>query len=289
MAPTVSVIVPTFNGKDTLNLTIEALLSQSYPKHEYEIIIVDDGSTDGTSDFMREFPKIDYYMQANAGSYSARNLGIGKAKGTILAFTDADCIPDKSWLEQGVKAIVSGRYEILVGRIDFLLSSKISAVEAYDINFHMLQEYYCKILHSGATANILVNRNVIEKIGPFDTKLRSGGDMEFCRRAKEMQLTIGYGDSVIVYHPTRKTLKELLRKRLRVLNGVLQRFTNLQHRISMMFIRPLSKVHHRNWFRMKLDEMSLHLRVRFVFLYYCMELMRSYLILKRIIRDLVKI
>src|SRR5512142_1220020 len=100
----ISVIVPVKNGADTLGDCLQALLSQTGLAYgsDYEIIVVDDGSTDGTARLAESFG-VTVHRQANAGPASARNAGAMLARGRYLAFTDADCTPAPDWLYEMVK------------------------------------------------------------------------------------------------------------------------------------------------------------------------------------------
>ncbi len=113
----VSVIIPTYNSAEKIQKCIEGLENQSLPREQYEIIVVDDGSTDETA-LIKENDTIHYYFQENRGPAAARNRGVELAKGNIVLFTDSDCIPDRDWIEQMVSpfqdleiAAVKGTYK----------------------------------------------------------------------------------------------------------------------------------------------------------------------------------
>jgi cellulose synthase/poly-beta-1,6-N-acetylglucosamine synthase-like glycosyltransferase len=99
--PSVSVIVPAYNAENTISTCLEHLSNQSYPKASYEIIVVDDGSTDSTCDLIKKF-NVKYRGQANQGPASARNTGVRESVGDIILFTDSDCIPELNWIEEMV-------------------------------------------------------------------------------------------------------------------------------------------------------------------------------------------
>ena len=101
-----SVIVPVYNGADTLPRCLQALQAQTFPVDRFEIIVVDDGSTDGSAEVARSFgaPVV---SQLNAGPAAARNHGAKMARGDVLLFTDADCAPDPDWIER-----MAGSFEI---------------------------------------------------------------------------------------------------------------------------------------------------------------------------------
>ena len=114
----VSVIIPTYNGRLRIKHTIEALLNQDF-KGEYELIVVDDGSSDQTADLVRSYDRgIKVISQPNQGPGVARNNGAHHAQGEIILFTDDDCIPEKNWLQEMLRPFsedaeivgVKGRY-----------------------------------------------------------------------------------------------------------------------------------------------------------------------------------
>ena len=99
--PRASVIVPAFNAAGTIGDCLEALLAQDYPADRLEIIAVDNRSTDGTADVMCRYPVRVVEESRMQSSYAARNAGLAVAQGSVLLFTDADCIPDRSWVQIG--------------------------------------------------------------------------------------------------------------------------------------------------------------------------------------------
>ncbi len=115
----VSVVVPTYNRKESLRKCVDALLNQNFK--DYELIIVDDGSTDETDVMIKSLQEknknLVYLRQENKGPSVARNFGAEKSKGKIIAFTDDDCIVEKNWLKELLKGfgnknvgIVGGNY-----------------------------------------------------------------------------------------------------------------------------------------------------------------------------------
>jgi glycosyltransferase involved in cell wall biosynthesis len=101
--PFASVIVCTYNGEDRIRDCLDSLIVQDYPRDRYEIIVVDDGSTDRTNKIVSEYSVKVIKHEKNLGICSARNTGLRNANGTIVAYTDDDCIPKKSWLKNLIK------------------------------------------------------------------------------------------------------------------------------------------------------------------------------------------
>lgn len=99
--PSVTVVVPAYNAAATLPACLAALISQDYPPSAYEVIVVDDGSTDATA-ALAQAAGARVISQRNRGPASARNAGIGAAQGEIILFTDADCAPVADWITQMV-------------------------------------------------------------------------------------------------------------------------------------------------------------------------------------------
>ncbi len=108
--PFVSVVVPAYNSAAFLPRCLGSLFAQSYPMERYEIILVDDGSTDETGECARQLGErwagaLRVISKANGGPASARNAGIRAATGDLVAFTDSDCIADPDWVERLVAAL----------------------------------------------------------------------------------------------------------------------------------------------------------------------------------------
>ena len=100
--PTVSVIVPVKDAARRIPACLGALCAQTWPREALQVIVVDDGSVDETRGRVRAFP-VELVTMRHVGSpYAARNLGLERARGEILAFTDSDCVPAKDWVAQGV-------------------------------------------------------------------------------------------------------------------------------------------------------------------------------------------
>jgi glycosyltransferase involved in cell wall biosynthesis len=120
--PFVTVLIPTFNRKEALKGCLESLFIQTYPRDKFEIIVVNDGSTDGTENLLEEYEKkapckLKWYNQSNSGIGAARNLGIKKSVGEILCFIDDDCIADKNWIKNMVNCFSDNKIGGIGGKI----------------------------------------------------------------------------------------------------------------------------------------------------------------------------
>lgn len=217
----ISVIVPTYNDISRLLICIEKLKKQRTVDFSYEIIVIDNGSSDQTVEVLQKMDGIVLCQAHIPGSYAARNEGLKVAQGRAVAFTDSDCCPEEDWLLNFWQMFLSsGENIILSGQVKFFSDQKNPAEETallFENSFSMSQKDNAKNNH-GVTANLFCDMKTIVDAGGFNTELKSGGDFDFCRRAVSSGAKIIYVDNAIVYHPAR-TIKELIKKRKRVIGG----------------------------------------------------------------------
>ena len=224
----VSVIVPVYNDEIRLQKCLDALENQSYPKDYYEIIVVDNASTVDLKSIVDCFKQSHYYYEAQPGSYAARNTGLTVSTGEVIAFTDSDCIPAHNWIERGVYALQKNHNSGLVGgAITFFYKNPncLTGVELYEQYEGFPQKRYIEKENFGATANVFTYRKVIDSVGKFDSKLKSGGDSEWGKRVARAGYNLCYAEDVEVKHPARSTYSEYYKKISRVIGG-LQGFNN---------------------------------------------------------------
>jgi len=180
-----SIVIPTYNRKDLLRRCLAAATNQDYP--DYEVIVVDDGSTDGTGEMVRrEFPRVRYIRQEpNRGPAAARNRGIEAATGEIIAFTDDDCVPPRTWIGSHIK-YYNDQEVGCVGGIQ--LTRHPNFIEQFQIA-HYLDVYteFRRItrvedVRGFGTNNLSVRSEVFDRAGFFDEAFLTGSDPEFTRR-----------------------------------------------------------------------------------------------------------
>jgi glycosyltransferase involved in cell wall biosynthesis len=222
--PFVSVIIPVFNDVDRLQHCLAALEQQTYPKSLYEVIVIDNGSTEGNvAEVTADFGQAIATFEAQSGSYAARNRGLESAKGEVIAFTDADCIPATDWIEQGVCCLqqtpncglVAGRIEIFCQHFD-----RTTLVELYEQATAFHQAEFLEKYQGGATANLFTFKSVFDRVGKFNVHLKSGGDLEWGRRVHRLGYQQVYSENVCIAHPARSTFQQLYKKTRRVAGGV---------------------------------------------------------------------
>ena len=205
--PKVSVVVATYNGSRTLRQCLESLMRVNYS--DYEVIIVDDGSTDGTSEIARAFPSFRYLHQANQGLSAARNTGIRAALGEIVAFTDDDCRPDEDWLHYLVQDLVRGDFAGIGGH-NFLPpdDSSVAAVIMASPGGPAHVLLTDREAEHIPGCNMAFYKWALEQVGLFDPLFRKAGDdVDLCWRLQDANLKIGFSPAGFVWHYRRSTLK----------------------------------------------------------------------------------
>jgi glycosyltransferase involved in cell wall biosynthesis len=216
--PFTSVIIPVRDDDDGLRRCLEALRAQTYPASRFEIVVVDDGSEPPVEAEV-DTGGVTLLRRAGAGSYAARNAGMSVARGEILAFTDADCLPDAAWLERGVARLASAGNQIVVAGAIELVSRGGGAVDLYELETALQQEEYVRAGGFGATANLFAARNAFDRAGLFDAALESGGDAEWCRRAVRAGFPIVFEESARIRHRTRESARAVWRRARRLSRG----------------------------------------------------------------------
>lgn len=221
--PLVSVIIPVRDDQAGVDRCLEAVLRQDVGPGGFEVIVVDDGS----SAPLRRVPGVRYLRQDPAGSYAARNLGIAAARGGVLAFTDADCIPAPGWLSSALAGL-AGRDDVyLAGDIRFMPRHPgvPNVFERYDSLTFLQQRYLVEHRHFGATANLIVPAALMVRVGAFDAALQSGGDGDWGNRARSLGVLGSFHAPAAVFHPARASMAQLRRKWRRVLGGFADLYT----------------------------------------------------------------
>lgn len=178
MNPSISCVVPVYNGAEFLAAALDSILAQSLPPTE--IIVIDDGSTDTTSGVANAYSKhVTYHRQANAGPASARNRGIGLATGDFISFLDADDLWHPSKLERQMRALESNPTAGMC--ITYLQNFWVDALchERDRLRDHDFAKpmpgYVCQCL--------LARRSVFDIVGRFDETKRLGEDQDWYLRA----------------------------------------------------------------------------------------------------------
>jgi glycosyltransferase involved in cell wall biosynthesis len=193
----VSVIVPCYNGEAYVAACLEALLAQTYPRGSYEVILVDNGSTDRTGEIARRYPVRVVVEAEKRGAYAARNAGVRVATGSILAFTDSDCEGCSTWIERVAAVLEAPGVSIVLGARRFASESLILRMLA-DYEVEKARYVFSRddvSVYYAYTNNMAVRREVYEQAGPF-VELQRGADVVFMSRA-----VAAFGCSAVRFSP----------------------------------------------------------------------------------------
>lgn len=218
----VSVIIPVYDDLERLKICLRALENQTYPRNLYEVIVVNNNPSDNIEPHIVHFDRVRVIYEGHRGSYAARNRGILKAKGSVLAFTDSDCIPLRDWIEKGVTNLLDQQNVGLVaGKIEVTVShpENPTAIELYEKVTAFRQKTYIEKFRFGATANLFTFKHVVREVGYFNDTLLSSGDFEWGNRVFAAGHRQIFADDACVLHPARKTFTERFRKRVRIIRG----------------------------------------------------------------------
>lgn len=261
---TVSVIIPTYNRRDVLNRVLQAYLRQTRLECVAEILVIDDGSTDGTRDITSAFETqlpIRYLRQANQGPAAARNWGIREAKAPILLFTDDDIIPDPELIAThlsthdknadtrvAVQGYVTWSPEIHVTPFmrwygEHSLFGFGDIAERDEIDFRYF--YSC---------NVSLKADFIRSVGGFDESFKGAAyeDTELAFRLQQAGMKLFYNRNALAYHYQRFTFADVRRRGQRVASGrrvfttmragasMKQRNAQLSHRIAKWLVAKIA-------------------------------------------------
>jgi GT2 family glycosyltransferase len=205
--PFVSVIVCSYNGAKTLAQCLESLGRIDYPN--YEVILVDDGSTDDTPAIAARFPDVRYFHQTNHGLSHARNHGAAVAKGEIFAYTDSDCMADPDWLYYLLSTLFSGAYAGVGGpNVSPPAGNWVQACVAAAPGGPSHVLLTDTVAEHIPGCNMAWYRWAFENIGGFDAEYhKAGDDVDFCWRVQQAGHEIAFSPTALVWHYRRFTLR----------------------------------------------------------------------------------
>ncbi|MCK5399083.1 glycosyltransferase family 2 protein [bacterium] len=209
-----SIIIPSHNGMGVLPRCMATLKAQTYKN--FEVIVALNLTTDDSEKYLRSLNGLDIKIVKEdtiASSYAARNLALASASGDLIAFIDDDCYPEEDWLEKTLPYLESN--DLIAGHISILKQDPPNFFENFDEKVHVNQEFYASRGRS-AGGNLIVKKEVIERIGPFPVHLISGGDGFWSSKCTESGFSIVYAPDSMVWHKSKKSFRELWIKRLRI-------------------------------------------------------------------------
>ena len=220
-AVTISVIIPVWNDATQLKKCLHSIEAQTLPRDRFEVIVVDNGSSDASRDVARSFSFVTLLEEHKSGSYAARNHGLAHARGNYVAFTDSDCEVAPDWLESGLRrASAIPNLGVLAGRIEVVFEQghEHKAASIYERLFAFNQQLNVE-LGFAVTANWISPRELLVSVGGFDERLKSGGDSQLSRDLGKQGHQLLYANDVVVSHPARSSAADLFSKKRRVMGG----------------------------------------------------------------------
>jgi GT2 family glycosyltransferase len=216
----ISVVIPTFNRRETVLRSVKTLIEQDYPASQYEIVVVVDGSTDGSAASLRALrPACSFQVieQANRGQAAARNTGWRAAENELIIFLDDDMLCDTTLVGEHLKAHDKAERTIGVGRI--LLSSdspRTLAAECFLLElgggFSQQQQPGTELPFSGAVvSNTSVKRELLVETGGFDERFQMREDADLCARLLSNGAHLRSVSSAVAHQYYTKRTADLIR------------------------------------------------------------------------------
>ena len=216
--PFVSIIVTVRNGEEEVGECLTSLLRTDYPEGSREILVLDHGSTDRTAEVMRRYP-VQYLTGAGPGVCHARNRGIELSRGTILTFTDPDCVVSARWLRELVRPFDAPAVGGVAGAILPYPGTTPAERFAARRRSHTQERPLSHPRRPFAMSpNVAFRREVFRRIGGFDTLFPGGGweDADLCWRfARETAYTMEYAPRAAVFHRYRTTARTFFVQHMR--------------------------------------------------------------------------
>jgi len=220
--PLFSIIIPTCNRPEQLSACLEALSCLDYPRDQFEVIVVDDGSKTPLQAIIRSFCnqfEATLITQKNSGPAAARNAGAAKARGKFLAFTDDDCKPASNWLRSFAARFADTPECAITGPTVNTIRNNICAA-ASDLSTVHLYSYYNADPADGrffTSNNLALPATLFRSIGGFNTcfPCAGGEDRELCDRWVHHGFKVVYAPEILVYHAHTLTLLKFAKQHFR--------------------------------------------------------------------------
>jgi glycosyltransferase involved in cell wall biosynthesis len=214
--PFVSVVIPSYNSEDYISQCLHQILDQSYPTDQYEVIVVDNASTDRSPEIIKTFP-VQYLFEPRQGPAAARNTGIRAAIGDYILFIDTDCMAERDLIRLHMEAHWQLRQrdetiKVVGGGIGGINKSYWALCDDFCSWYQnhprlrpRLEESYLP------TANLSVAREVLETADGFDETFRFGEDYMFCQKVRDAGYRIYFEPRAVVYHINRASFAQFMK------------------------------------------------------------------------------
>lgn len=208
--PFISIIIPVKNGEKFIKRCLESILLCDYPRECYEIIVVDNVSSDNTIVVAQEKGAL-VFISSKSTISGLRNIGVSKAKGDIVAFVDSDCVVHLSWLKTAAgildndKIIACGSFPIVEDKASWVQKT-------WEFNYTTVEKE--KKVDYLATMNLFVKKEYFLKVNGFDELLFTNEDADLCYRLKQYGNIVSNKDIKVTHLGEPKTLKDFFLREL---------------------------------------------------------------------------
>ncbi len=207
-----SVVVPALNAAATLPALLAALRAQTIPATEYEVIVVDDGSSDDSAQVASALGAR-VVRQAHRGPSAARNLGVSAARGEVMLFTDADCQPAVDWIEQMQLSLCDRTVAGVKGA--YATQQREWTARLAQLEF---EERYERLAHSGVidfvdTHSLALRKSVLLEVGGYDALVLNNEDVDLSYRLAARGFRMAFNRRAVVYHRHPSIMRNYLRQK----------------------------------------------------------------------------
>lgn len=222
----ITTITPVYKDLADLKETLTSLRNQSLQVEKFEILVANDGGDSEITAFCEKEGIKVIDIKPNQGSYHARNEAVKLATTPYIAFIDAGTIAERNWLENGLKYLSA--YDYVAGDVKMMPDKVVDIATFHDYLTAFPIKSYFETTGFGVTANLFIRKKLLDKLGCFDARLRSGGDMEFgVRVAAHASFKRFFAADCICYHAPRNHREKITKikrvaighKMLRKLHG----------------------------------------------------------------------
>lgn len=212
--PFVSIVIPVYNGARTVRLCLDAILQLDYPRERYEVIVVDNNSTDGTPEIVSQYPVRLLYERELQGPHAATNTGLRQAQGEIIVFTDSDCVPETGWLRALVAPFADEHVVATGGKIEaYQPASRVERFLAEarpSKNCLRMSESWATSI---VTGNAAYRADAIHAVGLFNANMYTGSEVDLAWRVQSTTgKTVVYVPQAVVYHIFSPSVRRMFRQ-----------------------------------------------------------------------------
>lgn len=201
-----SIVIPVLNGAEVIGDTLTALDNQMDTPHETEIIVVDNGSTDGTLDILRRFD-VTVLQESKRGPSAARNRGLAQARGEIVVFLDADTLPTRRWLKELIAPFAKREVTLVGGELrDYISETAPERFMAQMGTFKFEYALFRQGFPHVSSSNIAVRRGAALAVHGWDEEFLTAEDFDFTLRlVRQLGAQIVRQPNAIILHRHRRT------------------------------------------------------------------------------------